>query len=134
MVLTRSFRGKSQSNGGAVLMARIVDRTGRAIRPAEVAAIRYSIGRANSLRRMDSVELDVGDVMFEELHCGGRWSVDNFGYNFRHEMTFDADSVSPQPDKHFEVRYTLTATSGEVTNLRFQLAAGCSRLDSTSIQ
>ena len=110
-------------NGCAVLMARIVDRDGRAIRPTDVAAIEYwiyELERRLPLDGHDGVELDVGDVMLDALQTD-RWTVDVVGYNFRHEIDVLRIGKLAAADRHFELCYLFTSEFGERMIIRFQL-------------
>ena len=120
--------GIALENGAAVLMARIVDGTGRSIRRADVAAIAYSIyeindrlPRGRAVAGHEGVALDVGEVLFDTLLARGLWTLDAIGYNFRHEFDVPHDDILGTAGKRFGVRYQLTSTFGEKMIIRFQL-------------
>src|SRR5262245_5932213 len=76
-----------------LLLARIEDDRGRPIVRADVAGIYYSIyavDERSGLRicRLSDVglPLEMGDVLFDRLVRDWHWTVDEVGYNFRHEV------------------------------------------------
>ena len=121
--------GTAFKNGSAVLMARIVDSDGEAIVQAGVSAIEYSIYELDPCRPdnltvvagHDGVELDASDVVFDTLQTGGLWTVDETGYNFRHEIDVTGTEAFPTAGVHYQVRYEITPVGGQKTIVRFQL-------------
>jgi hypothetical protein len=116
--------------GSAVLMARVVDSAGEAVRRADIEAVRYSIREFDGCPLDDdlaaaagheAVALNVDDVFFDSLQTGGPWTVDDVGYNFRHEIGVGGDKAFPRTGTRYEVRYELTPTCGAKTFVRFQL-------------
>ena len=69
----------------------------------------------------DAVALAVGDVVFDALQTGGLWTVDQQGYNFRHEIDVTTAEAFPQAGAHYQVRYQITPAGGQKTIVRFQL-------------
>lgn len=123
--------GTALENGSAVLMARIVDNTGRTIRRADVAAIEYWIYELDHrlwrgcrvVAGHDGVALNIGDVLFDALQNGGLWSLDAMGYNFRHAFDVAEDDTLATAGKHFDVRYEFTPKIGQKAIIRFQLGS-----------
>ncbi len=131
---TRSRRGYS-----VVLMARLVDRLGRAIGPADVRSIDCSLhrdaGDGASSREADVSRagraLCIGKVLFAELRHDTGWDSDDAGYNFRHRVMIPrvaaSGAPSPQPSPQgsgsrcYEVRYVFTQVTGEETVVRFRI-------------
>lgn len=104
------------SRGLAVLMARIVDLDGAAVRRADVESIWFSApGTA-------AVAINVDDVLFDALQNGGAWTLDDVGYNFRHEIGDEVPQIAARP-RCFGLEYELTLSHGETTRLRFQVRA-----------
>jgi hypothetical protein len=121
--------GTAFKRGSAVLMARIVDSAGANVQQSGIASIEYSIFELDPCRPdnlaavagHDGVELDVEDVIFNALQTGGLWTVDEVGYNFRHEIDVSASEAFPKAGCQYQVRYELTQTAGQKTIVRFQL-------------
>ena len=121
--------GTAFRNGSAVLMARIVDSTGANVQQSGIASVEYSVieldpCRPDNLSMVaghDGVSLDVEDVIFNALQTGGLWTVDEVGYNFRHEIDVSATEAFPKAGAQYQVRYELTPTAGQKTIVRFQL-------------
>jgi len=121
--------GTAFKNGTAILMARIVDATGANVQQAGIAAIEYSIFELDPCRPdnlvvvagHDGVALVVADVIFNALQTGGLWTVDEDGYNFRHEIDVSTTEAFPKAGVQYQVRYELTPTTGQKSIVRFQL-------------
>ena len=121
--------GTAFKNGSAVLMARIVDAAGANVQQAGIAAIEYSIFELDPCRPdnltpiagHDGESLVVASVIFNALQTGGLWTVDEVGYNFRHEIDVTASEAFPKAGTQYQVRYQLTPTSGQKSIVRFQL-------------
>ena len=111
-----------------VLMARLVDRQGRSIRPALVQSIEYSLFQLNEGRKRRrpvvghiARPLSVDEVVSAELLSDESWDVDCSGYNFRHELTV-AESAMPagRGDALFELCYLIRNTTGEESLISFR--------------
>jgi hypothetical protein len=121
--------GTAFKNGTAVLMARIVDAAGANVLQAGIAAIEYAVYeldpcRPNNLAAVaghDGVSLTVANVIYNSLQTGGLWTVDEVGYNFRHEIDVSTAEAFPKAGTQYQVRYELTPTMGQKTIVRFQL-------------
>jgi hypothetical protein len=121
--------GTAFKNGSAVLMARIVDSEGVVIQTSGVSEIEYSVYELDPCRPdvlsvvagHDGVALDAGDVMFDTLQTGGLWTVDEVGYNFRHEIDVSQDEAFPKAGTQYQVRYEISPSSGQKTIVRFQI-------------
>jgi hypothetical protein len=120
--------GDATVGGGvAVLMARIVDRAGVAIRRADVSSIEYSIferGRRGKWLAVvaghERAMLHVDDLLLERLVFGGSWTLDVAGYNFRHEIAAGPIDF-PKVGKSYEIIYMFTTIFGEKVAVRFVL-------------
>jgi hypothetical protein len=121
--------GTAFKNGSAVLMARIVDSDGVVVQPSGIDAIEYSVFELDPCRPdvltvvagHEGAALDVGDVIFNSLQTGGLWTVDEVGYNFRHEIDISQDEAFPKAGTQYQVRYEITPASGQKTIVRFQI-------------
>ena len=122
-------------NGSMVLLARIVDRAGVAVRPADVDRIEYSIYEVDpcwpDLRTVVAgchvVALDIGEIMSDSLEVAHPWTVDCIGYNFRHEIRPARARTFPKPGADYELKYRFTSSCGQTITVRFQIR--CSRID-----
>lgn len=129
MPTAKDIHGTAFKNGTAVLMARIVDAAGVNVQQAGIAAIEYSVFELDPCRPdiltavagHDGVTLAVTDVIFNALQTGGLWTVDEVGYNFRHEINVSSSEAFPKAGVHYQVRYELTPTTGQKSIVRFQL-------------
>jgi hypothetical protein len=129
MPQAKDIHGTAFKNGSAVLMARIVDAAGANVQQAGIAAIKYSIYELDPCRPdvlvavagHDGVTLTVASVIFNALQTGGLWTVDDVGYNFRHEINVATNEAFPKAGVQYQVRYELTPASGQKTIVRFQL-------------
>jgi hypothetical protein len=123
------IHGTAFKNGSAVLMARIVDSSGQNVQQSGVASIQYSVYELDPCRPdnlslvagHDGVSLTVDDVIYNTLQTGGLWTVDEVGYNFRHEIDVSDSEAFPKAGAQYQVRYELTPASGQKTIVRFQL-------------
>jgi hypothetical protein len=124
-------RETSFDTGAAVLMARIVDRSGVAIRRSDVAAIEYSIVERQGCRRENfawvpgrmRIGLCVDEVLFDWLEVGVLWTLDVCGYNFRHEIDLGKAREYSKSGTSYEILYMFTTTFGEKIAIRFELGA-----------
>jgi hypothetical protein len=131
MPQAKDIYGTVFRNGSAVLMARIVDANGVNVQQAGVAAIEYSIFELDPVRPdhlavvagHDAVVLDVSGVVHNSLQTGGLWTVDDVGYNFRHDIDVTVAEAFPKAGLDYQVRYELTPTIGQKTIVRFHLRA-----------
>ena len=94
----QSAKEKSRTlfeNGTAILMARLVDASGTPIQPATIRAIDCTIYEIDPcwphsltlVTGYDAVYVAVANVVFDSLQIDELWTVDDLGYNFRHEIT-----------------------------------------------
>lgn len=129
MATANGICGTTLERGAIVLMARIVDGGGGAIRPLDVRAIHYSVYEVDpflpeqltAVRGHRAIPLAVGDVLFESPQVGRSWSVDDVGYNFRHEIRLGGEPLLPKIVRRYEVAYRMTMLHGCRTSVRFLL-------------
>jgi hypothetical protein len=127
MVMTNGACGTTGHHVAVVVFARIVDDRGRQIVCTDVAAICYSIYAVDvrsGLRivRLSDVALtlEVRDVLFDQLVRDRQWTVDDVGYNFRHEVAVGDHVMRFATDGNIELVYELTPKNGDMVRLRFQ--------------
>jgi hypothetical protein len=65
--------------------------------------------------------LAVANFVFDSTQLDELWTLDDIGYNFRHEIQVDGHHRFPKPGFHYQVRYRLTDSNGKTTVVRFQL-------------
>jgi hypothetical protein len=129
MAIARDIQGTVFRHGTAVLMARVVDANAEAINQASVASVGYTIyalersnpESLNAVPGHENVALDVEQVVFDTLQTGGGWSVDETGYNFRHEVDVTADEAFGEAGRVYQVRYEVVPVTGQKIVFRFQL-------------
>jgi hypothetical protein len=129
MPYASDIHGTAFKNGSAVLMARIVDSEGENVQQLGISSIQYSVfeldpcqpDNLSVVAGHDGVSLTIGDVIFDSLQTGGLWTVDQVGFNFRHEIDVSASEAFPKAGVQYQVRYELTPTTGQKTIVRFQL-------------
>jgi hypothetical protein len=82
----------------------------------------YGIGPKRPVAGHNGRRLRVGEVVFDELQTGDGWSVDNVGYNFRHRFSISGvGDACRQYEMHYELRYVITQTTGEKTDVCFRI-------------
>lgn len=131
MPQANDIHGTVFKNGSVVLMARIVDAAGTDITQSGLSAVAYSIYELDACRPdsltvvagHDSVNLNVADVVFDTLQTDDLWTVDQEGYNFRHELDIQQNEAFPIAGVHYQVRYVVTPTNGQKVIVRFRLKA-----------
>jgi hypothetical protein len=129
MPYASDIHGTAFKNGSAVLMARIVDSDGEYVQQSGISSIEYSIYELDPCRPdnlsvvagHDGVSLTVDEVIFNSLQSGGLWTVDEDGYNFRHEIDVSQTEAFPKAGVQYQVRYEMLPTAGQKTIVRFQL-------------
>jgi hypothetical protein len=74
-----------------VLRARILDGAGRPVRATDVVGIKCSIWDVDSYVRFAAMDANPYEVVLRCLTQDASWTIDNIGYNFRHNLTDLAD-------------------------------------------
>jgi hypothetical protein len=131
--MAMSICSKAVANRSIVLMARIVDGEGVAIRPLDVRAIECSVYEVDpycpeqltAVRGHRAVRLAARDVLFDSPRIGRSWSVDEVGYNFRHEIRLVRKPLLPRTELGYEIAYELTMIGGRRSTMRFSLRCNC---------
>lgn len=127
MPTAQDIRGTVFKNGSAVLLARIVGPDGDAVATSDLASIRYSVlaidpidhNTLTPVNGHDDAALTVEDVFYDTLQTGGAWSIDETGYNFRHELEVATDDAFPTAGTDYQIRYEVTPVSGQKLVFRF---------------
>jgi hypothetical protein len=129
MAWARDFYGTVFRHGTAVMLARIVDGHGDNVNQASIASASYTIFALEPyepeilipVEGHEEVALDVEEVIFDVLQTDGGWTVDDLGYNFRHELDVSTDDAFTQVVRMYQVRYELQPVTGQKLVFRFQL-------------
>jgi hypothetical protein len=129
-----SIRDTAFTTGFAILMARLVDGSGAAVRRADVLAVDYSIyeldpcwpNNLTIIAGCRHIELDVEEVLFDAVQSDNMWTVDDTGYNFRHEIRPARAQAFPKAGVDYELQYRFTSRCGQKITVRFRIR--CSML------
>jgi hypothetical protein len=123
--------GSSFTHGTAVLMARLVAANGQPIQPQGVSAIDCAIyevdpcwpNNLTAAADCNNIALTVANVVFDSLQTDRKWTIDDVGYNFLHEIITTRDGSFPKVGFCYEVRYRFTSSHGKTSIIRFLLKA-----------
>lgn len=129
MPMAQDIRGTVYKNGTAVLMARIVGPDGEPVETADIDSLSYTVYEIDPVRPDSpsaiaghtSVALDEEQVFFDELQTGELWTLDEEGFNFRHEVDVSTNPAFPKADVNYQVRYEITPIGGQKMVFRFLL-------------
>jgi len=91
-----------------VLLARILDAAGRPVRATDVVGIECTVQDVDSYMPGAGIDANPFEVILPSLVRDQSWTVDDIGYNFRHDLTHVADFASlavPEFSGRVEVRY-----------------------------
>lgn len=127
MTTANDIRGVVFKNGPATLMARIVGPEGDAIAPSDVALLHYSVLEVDHsdhdtlvpVEGHDNVELDPDEMFYDELVTGPPWTMDDLGYNFRHDLAIAEHDAFPTAGVEYQVRYEVVPVVGQRMVFRF---------------
>jgi hypothetical protein len=129
MAIAKDIQGTVFRHGTAILMARLVDAQADEITQASLTSASYTIfalepNDPTSLTPVaghENAELDVEEVVFDSLQTDNGWTVDEVGYNFRHEVDVSEDEAFPEAGRVYQVRYELAPVMGQKLVFRFLL-------------
>jgi len=77
---------------------------------SDISSIEYQIFYTDSdTAHTTATALTVSSVIFNTLQTDGRWTEDNTGYNFRHDV---ASTILTDPTRKYEIEYKFTPVSG----------------------
>lgn len=116
-------QGAVFAGGVAVLLSRVVGLDGTPITQASLSSITLDVWPDGhpDVFTIDSEDIPVADVVFDTLQTNDpRWTGDDEGYNFAHQIAADA---FPDPGKRYIVRYTLVDPDENPYILKFKLDA-----------
>ena len=129
MAMAKDVHGAVFRNAAATLMARIENSLGQAIDQASVASIHYSVYELDvgdpsvhvAVEGHDQITLDKSNVVFDTLQNDDAWSVDEVGYNFRHEIDVTQNEAFPNAGSVYQVRFEIVPVVGQKIVFRYQL-------------
>jgi hypothetical protein len=108
-----------------VLLARINDGAGRPIRPADVRQIDCGVREMDSSRHQTrGFVAEWRDVLLPTILKDSSWTVDDVGYNFRHDLSGIAEFAATSGSARVEVAYIFTLPNGEREMVSFYLKLG----------
>jgi len=107
-----SFEGTIQEDSTFSVMMRIEADGSNAVQ-ADISSITWAIYDADETDATATGTLTVSNVIFDTLQTDGRWSKDDTGYNFRHDV---AATVLTDPGT-YQIEYKVTFTGGDVSYL-----------------
>lgn len=83
---------------------------GANVTQSDVSSIQYAVINDGTKEVITSLaSLTVSSVVFDTLQTDDRWTEDNTGYNFRHDVD---QSVLTNPDISYRFEYKVTLSSG----------------------
>ncbi len=129
MANAKDIHGTVFRHGTAVLLARVVDAEAASINQASVASASYTVfaleqdnpASLAAITGHEAVALDIEEIIFDTLQTGGGWTVDEVGYNFRHELDVSEDEAFGEAGRVYQVRYELVPVTGQKIVFRFLL-------------
>ncbi len=129
MMLMDIARSTKTAGSSIVLLARVVDGAGRPIQPADVLEIEFTVHERDScgatmsamnaehpVKRLSAIEVISPLLVRDDL-----WSIDDVGYNFRHDVAIGDHIATRQVSGHVELRYVFVLTDNTRSTVRFQL-------------
>jgi hypothetical protein len=108
MVCTNTALPAGAVASSVVLLARILDAAGRPVRATDVVGIECTVRDVDSYMPGAGIDANPFEVILPSLVRDQSWTVDDIGYNFRHDLTHVADFASlavPEFSGRVEVRY-----------------------------
>jgi hypothetical protein len=94
MVCTNTVLPASAVDSSIVLRARILDAAGRPVRATDVVRIECTVRDVDSYTPGVRIDANPFEVILPSLVSDRFWTVDDIGYNFRHNLTQIADFAS----------------------------------------
>jgi hypothetical protein len=129
MADARDIDGSAFKNSSATLMARIVGAAGVNIARSDVVAVRYTVfllddqdpDARTAITGHEDAALAVSGAIFDSLQIDPMWTVDAFGYNFRHVLDVSTHQAFAVAGRRYLVEYRLTPAAGQVIVVRFRI-------------
>ena len=108
MVCTSTTLPTREVSLSIVLLARILDATGRPVRATDVVGIECTVWDVDSYTPVAGIDANPVELILPSLVRNQSWTVDDIGYNFRHDLSHVADLASvtdPEFSGPVEVKY-----------------------------
>jgi hypothetical protein len=108
MVCANTVLAGRAVDSSIVLRARILDAAGQPVRATDVVRIDCTVRDVDSYMPRVGIDANPFDIILPSLARDRFWTVDDIGYNFRHNLTHIADFASlvdPEFSGRAEVRY-----------------------------
>jgi len=124
MIRTNTALPARAAASSTALLARILDAAGRPVRATGVVGIECSVREVGSYMPGVGIEANPFEVILPSLVRDQSWTVDDIGYNFRHDLTHVADFASlalPEFSGHVEVRYDFMVVDCSRATVSFYL-------------
>ncbi|MCG8448913.1 MAG: hypothetical protein MI725_04955 [Pirellulales bacterium] len=129
MAVAKDIQGTVFRNATATFMARVENSTGQNIDQISISAVKYTVYEltmndpqaTTAVVGHENVSLSVGNVIYDTLQNDPTWTVDQVGYNFRHELDISQNEAFALAGAVYQVRYELTPVLGQKIVFRFQL-------------
>lgn len=100
-------------------MAYVTDTDGTPLTQSDVSSISYQVTeRDTGVVVLSATSLTVSAVIFNELQTPAIWTVDETGYNFRHDAP---GTTVPQGGRWYRFEYTLTLSGGGTRLIPFEI-------------
>jgi len=115
LVLTR---GATWEDSGCSVMARVTGQDGEAITQASITAITCTVFQAGT--SVGTPAVVVADSVFDTLQTDSRWTIDDTGYNFRHDVPAVSFATG---DKIYRLEYKFDPAAGENFHIVFEIHA-----------
>src|SRR5262245_43542359 len=124
MVCTSSTMPACKVDSSIVLFARILDAAGRPVWATDVVGIECTVRDVDLFVSVNRFDVNPFEVILPSLVKDRAWTVDDTGYNFRHDLTCIADWASladPEFSGRVEVRYDFILVDCSRTTVKFHL-------------
>jgi hypothetical protein len=123
------IHGTAFKNGSVTLLARIVGPSGENVLQANINSVQYSVyllddqnpDSRTATPHHDNIAIGVADVIFDALQLDALWTVDPYGYNFRHVLDVSEYPAFAVAGRRYLVEYRLTPPTGQIILVRFRI-------------
>jgi len=105
--------GQVWEDGGATLMARILDNDGSAAQQGDISSISRDVWDldTSTTSAVDTSAVAVATSIYDTLQTDSRWTEDSTGYNFLDTV---AAALLANGNHRYRVEYKFTPASGQV--------------------
>jgi hypothetical protein len=124
MVCTNTALSAREVDTSIVLLARILDAAGRPVCATDVVWIECTVRGVDSRVPGAGMDTNPFEVLLPSLARDRSWTVDDIGYNFRHDLTHVAGFASlavPEFSGRVEARYDFMLVDCTRATVRFYL-------------